>query len=216
MLHYILENQRNFQKNILSNQKYLLSLAEITFSNFKDICSDIFQLKSDTNNKFDAYLHKPMDTTADSIFYKNYVLHYVNILHHLDHNLLTHNNRIERIKTSLHMKCRNFISDLHILAKNQIPESILHADVFCNILRGVSQHLLKDQVYTLLYGISVNPYYSMNIVKNFILNNVLYMTISLPLKHHRAPIMSLYGLYSYYLPTNMSDQKKHFICIHQT
>ncbi len=105
------------------------------------------------------------------------------------------------------MKCRNFISGLHILAKNQIPESILHADIFSNILRGVSKHLVKDQVYTLLYGISVNPYYSMNIVKSFILNNVLYMTISLPLKHHRAPIMSLYGLYSYYVPTNMSDQK---------
>ncbi len=33
------------------------------------------------------------------------------------------------------------------------------------------------------------------------------MTITLPLKHHIAPIMSLYGVYSYYLPTNMSDQK---------
>ncbi len=105
------------------------------------------------------------------------------------------------------MKCRNFISGLHILARNQIPESILHADVFSNILRGVSKDLLKYQVYTLLYGISVNPYYSMNIVKSFILNNVHCMTISLPLKHHRAPIMSLGGLYSYYLPTNMSDQK---------
>ncbi len=83
-----------------------------------------------------------------------------------------------------------------MLAKNQIPESILHADVLSNILRGVSKHLLKDQVYTLLYGISVNTYYSMNIGKSFILNNVHYMTISLPLKHHRAPIMSLYGLFS--------------------
>ncbi len=109
---------------------YLLSLAEITYSNFKDICSDICQLKSDTNNKFDAYLHKLMHTTADSTFYKQYVLHYVNILHHLHHNLITHNNRIEHIKTVLHMKCRNFISGLHKHAKNQIPELILHADVF--------------------------------------------------------------------------------------
>ncbi len=99
------------------------------------------------------------------------------------------------------------ISGLHILAKNQIPELILHADVFSNILHGVSQHLLKDQVYTLLYGISVNQYYSMNIVKSFILNNVLYMTISLPLKPHGAYILFLYGLYPYYLPTNMSVQK---------
>ncbi len=33
------------------------------------------------------------------------------------------------------------------------------------------------------------------------------MTISLPLKHHRAPILSVYGLFSYYLPTNMSGEK---------
>ncbi len=33
------------------------------------------------------------------------------------------------------------------------------------------------------------------------------MTISLPLKHHRDPILSLYGLFSYHLPTNMSDKK---------
>ncbi len=148
-----------------------------------------------------------MHTSAESIFYKNYVLHYINILHHLDHNLVTYNNKIQHIKTSLNMKCRNCISVLHILAKNPIPESIMHADVFSNILRGVSQYLLKDNVCTLLYGISVNPYYSMDIVKSFILNNVLSMTISLPFKHHRAPIMSLYGLSSYHLPTNISDRK---------
>ncbi len=129
-LHYILGNHFFFQNNILSNKKYLLSLAEIISNNFKDICSDISQLETDTNNEFDAYLNKVMHTTADSIFYENYVLHYVNILHHLDHDLVTHNDRIEHIKTSLHMKCRNFISGLHILAKNQIPESILYADVF--------------------------------------------------------------------------------------
>ncbi len=33
------------------------------------------------------------------------------------------------------------------------------------------------------------------------------MTISLPLQHHRAPILSLYGLFSYNLPTNMSYEK---------
>ncbi len=191
----------------MSNKRYLISLAEITSSNFKDVRSDIAKLKSNTNNKFDRYLHRLMYTSADSIFHKKYVLHYINILHHLDYDLVTHNNRIECIKTSLHMKYRNFISGPHIIAKNQIPESILHADVFYNILRGVSQYLLKDNVYTLLYGTSVNPYYSMNVVKRFILNNVLYMTISLPLEHHRAPFMSLYGLFSYYLPTNMSDRK---------
>ncbi len=157
--HYItyLETKDISNKDFSVNKKHLLSFAEITSSNFKDICSDIYQLKSDTNNKFNAYLHKLMQTTANSIFYKNYVLHYVNILHHLDHDLVTHNNRIEHIKTALHMKCRNFISQVYIYLLG-IRFKNLHADVFSNILRGVSKHLLKDQVYTLLYGISVNPY----------------------------------------------------------
>ncbi len=105
------------------------------------------------------------------------------------------------------MKCRNFISRLHILVRNSIPESILHADVFSNILHGVSKYLSKDNVYTLLYGTAVNPYYGMEVVKSFILNGALFKTISLPLKHHRAPILSLYGLFSYHLTTNMSDEK---------
>ncbi len=59
----------------------------------------------------------------------------------------------------------------------------------------------------MLYGTAVNPYYGMEVVKCFILNSALFMTISLPLKHHRAPILALYGLFSYHFPTNMSDDK---------
>ncbi len=119
-LSYILSNERHFQQNILSNKRYLLSLAEITSSNFKDVRSNIAYLKKETNNKFDRYLHRLMHTSADSIFNKNYILHYVNILHYLDTDLVIHNNKIERIKSNLHMKCRNFISSLHILARNRI------------------------------------------------------------------------------------------------
>ncbi len=114
-----------------------------------------------------------MHTTADSVFYKNYVLYYVNILHWLDHDLVAHNNKIERMKSLLLMKCRNFISGLHILTSNKIPESILHADVLSNILCGISQYLLQENTYTLLYDSAVNPYYHMEIVKSFIINNVL-------------------------------------------
>ncbi len=102
---------------------------------------------------------------------------------------------------------------MSFLANNRIPESILHADVFSNILNGISQYLLKENMYSLLYGSFVNPYYNINIVRSFILNNVLYMTLSLPLKYHRAPFMSLYGLYSYYMPLNMSDSKTTFFSI---
>ncbi len=129
-LSYIHSNQRHFQQNILSNKIYLLSLAEITSSNFKDVCSDIANLKKETNNKFDRYLHRLMHTSADSIFYKNYILHYMNILHHFVQDLVIYNKKIECINSNLHKKCRNFISGLHILARNRIPENNLHADVF--------------------------------------------------------------------------------------
>ncbi len=186
-LSYILTNQRHYQQNIMCNKKYLLSLAEITSSNFKDVRTDIANLKTETN-KFDRYLHKPMHTTADTIFYKNYILHYVNILHHLDQYLVTYNNKIKCIKSSLHMKCRNFISGLHILARNHIPESILHANVFTNILHGVSEYLRKDNVYTLLYGTAVNPYYGMEVVKSFnskVLEKLLFNHIYTFLKENK-------------------------------
>ncbi len=102
---------------------------------------------------------------------------------------MAHNNKVERMKSLLHIKYRNFISGLHIFASNKIPESILHADVLSNILRGISQYLLKENTYTLLYGLVVNPYYDMRIVKSFIINNVLYMTLSLPLKHRNYIII---------------------------
>ncbi len=109
--------------------------------------------------------------------------------------------------SNLHLKYRKFISGLHIVARNCIPESILHADVFSNILHRVSQYLCKDNLYTLLYGTVVNPYYAMDVVKSFIINGALFMTISIPLKHRRAPILSLYGLFLYHLPTDKSDEK---------
>ncbi len=112
-----------------------------------------------------------MHTTADSVFYKNYVLYYVNILHQLDHDLMTNNNKVERMKSLLLMKCRNFISGLHILASNKIPETILHADVLSNKLNGISQYLLKENTYTLLYGSAVNQYYHIEIGKSFIIKH---------------------------------------------
>ncbi len=104
-----------------------------------------------------------MHTTADSVFYKNYALYFVNILHRLDHDLVAQNNKIERMKSLSLMKCRNFISELHILASNKIPESILHADLLSNISSGISQYLLNENTYTLLYGSAVNLSYYMKL-----------------------------------------------------
>ncbi len=183
-LHYILDGQRHFRQDILSIKRNLLSLAGIPLSNFKDLCCDLKKLKSDTDVEFVKDLTELMHTTADGVFHKNYILSYVNSLHQFDHDLVTHNNKVERLKSMLLMKCRNFISGLHILASNKISENILHADVLSNILRGISQYMLKyGTAVNLLYGTAVNPYYHMEIVKSFIINNILYITISFPLKN---------------------------------
>lgn len=49
--------------------------------------------------KFATYLSKLMHTTADSVFYKNYLLYYINILHRSDHDLIVHNNQVEQMKS---------------------------------------------------------------------------------------------------------------------
>ncbi len=72
--HYILDGQRHLHLDILSNKRDLLSLAEITSSNFKDLRSDFNNLKSDNGIKFDTYLNRLMHTTADIVFYKTYIM----------------------------------------------------------------------------------------------------------------------------------------------
>ncbi len=120
----------------------------------------------------------------------------------LDHDLNL--NRIERAKTNLYIKSKSIISGLHVLAENKIPESILHADTLANILLAITHKLEHDNRYSLLYGREVNAYYHMSLIRSFIINDVLFMTIMLPFKHSDAPVLSIYRLYSHYLPTNMS------------
>ncbi len=115
-LHYFLDGQNHFRQDLLTNKKNLSSLAEIASSNFKDIQSDFNNLKADTNMNFDTYLSNLMHTTANGVFYKNYLLYYVNILNIIDHDLVGHNNEVECMKTLIFMKYRTFISGLHVPA----------------------------------------------------------------------------------------------------
>ncbi len=108
----------------------------------------------------------------------------------------------------MYNKCQRFISGLHILARNRIPESIIHGDVLSNILLRISDHVRKSDKYRLLYGTKANPYYSLVIATSFIMNNKLYITIILPLWLANSQIMSLYSMTSYYIPVNMSDYKE--------
>ena len=209
-LHYILNENSRFRAGILSNRQNLLSLADITASNFKDLHAKFADLKSITMQNFRHYTESLINTNSDVLFYRNYLLYYIDTLGKVNSDLALYTSRLDTAKSILYTKCRTFISGLHTLAENKIPESILHADVFNNILKSVGRILHHDTDYELLYGDTVNPYYHMQIVKSFIINNALYMNIMLPLKHFKIPIMNLYNLKSHYLPTNMSTDLKEY------
>ncbi len=55
-LRYIISEQKAFKTGILTNNGNLLSLAEITLANFKDLKEDFHNLKGSTSRKFDQYL----------------------------------------------------------------------------------------------------------------------------------------------------------------
>ncbi len=66
-LHYILNGQQHFLQDVLSNTRNLLYHAEITSSNFKDLHSDLNNLKSHNDIKFDTYLTRLMHTTQQVV-----------------------------------------------------------------------------------------------------------------------------------------------------
>ncbi len=183
-LKYIINAQKEFKTAILNNKGNLLSLAD-----FKDLKDDFHKLEGITSKKFDQYVTFILYSYADAGFYRNYLFFYANVIHELGHDLNLINNKIERVKTKLYIKCQNFVSGLHVLADNKIPESILHADMPANILLAIARELQHDNRYSLLYGSKVNAYYHMPLVRSFIINDALYMTIMLPLRHSDAPIL---------------------------
>ncbi len=151
---------------------------------------------------FQLYTSSQLATNGDAIFDKKYLLYYVNTVDKVNTDLSFYRNELQTVKSILYTKSKTFISGLHILAENKIPESNLHATVFANILNIITEQLKDCNQYTLLYGSSVNP---LLLIKSFIINNVLYLNILLLLQHNTAPVMKLYKLQSHYLPANMSQ-----------
>ncbi len=69
-LTYIFHGQKNFRNGILINKCNLLSLAEITSSNFKNLKSYFHMLEGTTSRKFDHNITSILHSYADSVFYK--------------------------------------------------------------------------------------------------------------------------------------------------
>jgi hypothetical protein len=207
---YILNRQKDFKQGILTNHKNLLSLADITALNFKKLRGDFTTLRAFVQNKFATYGNNMLHIHSKSMYYNQFGIYFSNILQKVNHDLNHYNSKLQMSKSLLYTKTRSFVSGLHILAENKLPESILHANVFSNILHNINEELKNKSDYTLLYGSEVNPYYHMPIAKSFIIDNVLYINIMLPLRHKSTPIMKLYLIESHYLPTNMSTPKTTF------
>ncbi len=73
-LHYILDENSQFRYGIFSNKRNLFSLSVITSSNCKEVRTDLADLRSYTDTKFDYYIRHVMHTAHDTVFYKNYML----------------------------------------------------------------------------------------------------------------------------------------------
>ncbi len=98
-LKYIINEQKALRTGILTNKGNLLSLAEITSANFKDIKDDFHNLQGNTSRKFDQYLISVLHSYVDTVLYRNYLFFYTNVIHKLDHDLNLINHNIERAKT---------------------------------------------------------------------------------------------------------------------
>jgi hypothetical protein len=207
-IQYIMDKQNEFKQGILMNHKNLLSLADITAMNFRKLRGDFRILLSYFQNKFASYGNNMLQIHSQSMYYKRFGIYFTNILQKVNHDLNHYNSKFQTSKSLLYTKARSFVSGLHILAENKLPETILHANVFSKILLGISQELINESDYTLLYGSEVNPYYHMPIAKSFIIDNVLYISIMLPLRHKSTPIMRLHLIVSHFMPTNMSSPKE--------
>ncbi len=182
-LHYILNEGESFRKGILTNRHSLLALADITHSNFHKMHHKFIGLANKISIHFHHFTNSLIPSNRDTVFYQNYLQYYMNTMDKVNTELENYNNEMQMAKSILYTKTRTFVSGLHILAENKIPESILHANVFKNILVTVQDQLELSKEYTLLYGSTVNSYYHMGIANGFILNNILYINLLLPLEH---------------------------------
>ncbi len=77
-LHHIINDGKHFRQGILSNRRNLVSLADITASNFKFLREKFEGLRNMTFEYFQSYTSSLLATNADAIFNKNYLLYYVN------------------------------------------------------------------------------------------------------------------------------------------
>ena len=204
-LKYILDNNEQFRSGILSNRRNLLSLADVTGSNFRELRTKFAELRNLTDRNYRSLRGSIMNAWRDTTFFRDFILHYINTFDQVNSEFIQYADKLDMAKSILYTKCRSFISGLHVLADNKVPEAILHGNTFGHMLQTISDDLHKTTYYSLLHGTIVNPYFHMKIARSFIINNALYMNIMLPLMDMRLPLMRLYGLQSHYMPTNMSD-----------
>ncbi len=100
------------RQGILSNSWNLVSLADITASNFKFLHKKCEGLRNITFEYFQSYTSSLIATKGETIFNRNYILYYVNTTDKANTDLSFYRNELQTAKS--------FISRLHILVENKM------------------------------------------------------------------------------------------------
>ena len=209
-LRHLVSNDHKFRDGIINNHRNLVSLAEITHSSFRKAFGKIDSLKRYMDMRFHKQSVINLKFANDIDFLRRYQTYYLSTVMKFSHDMAVYRSKHESARVLLHAKAKEFIQGLHTLALNRLPETIVSPSQLKNILTHIEFALKSDQMYDLLYGTDVSIYYHIDIVRSFILNNVLYITVIIPLIRLSTPVMTLYRVETFYMPTNMAISKAKF------
>ena len=201
---YIIRRQNLHHKGILANKAGLVTLTQMTSEAFKKTTSALNDLRATVVQNFQVHSAAIYYNAQLSITLKDRMLHFASEMDKADHKMESFSLRMESTKAMLYDHVRNFVSGLHVLSENTLPESILHATDLKILLNNVRDELSRDGHYSLLFGDQVFAYYHLPIATGLIVDDMLYIALTLPLKRMDVNLMSIFEVITYPLPVNMS------------
>ena len=207
VLSVILDRQRAHKKGIIDNRRGLLALTQIVSKVHEEHSRSINTLQRQVHKNFAVFQDAMYLSKLESITTRDRLMHFTIEMDRLNSQLIRFNFDLNTVKSMLFTNLRNFVSGLHHLSENKLPEPILHADTLSQILTNVKNTLSNapTTAYELLFGTSVYPYYHLPIADAFIVDESLYISLHLPLKRPDVRLLSIYELKAYPLPVNMTS-----------
>jgi hypothetical protein len=103
---------------------------------------------------------------------------------------------------------RSYQDALFTLQREYIPRELISPSQLSEILLNTREKLAEKGDYSLLFGQQLHPYYHMKMTNGFFLDNILYITLSLPLKHTNFEVFDFYKVSTFYVPSNLTRRQK--------